>query len=214
MRRSVELVVEGREHLPTSGPLLLAARHVHHLLDGCILTTLVGRPLHILVAVDWTRPGPQRRLLDLATGLLRWPAVIRDDAPCAASPAEAQRRLRAATRDAVSLLREGRALLVFPEGYPAVDPHPTPKAGLDDFLPFRPGFVRLAAFAERAGAPPVPIVPVGFWYGPRPVGGWRVVARLGPPVRLGEVASSLAAASWVEQEVQRLSEPPAGHVED
>lgn len=214
VRRSVDLTVEGREHLPEQGPLLLAARHVHHLLDGCILTGVLGRPLHILVAVDWTRPGPQRRLLDLATGVLRWPTVIREDAPNAGSGDESRRRLSVATREAVALLREGRALLVFPEGYPIVDPHPTPKSGLNEFLPFRHGFVRLATLAERAGAAPVPIVPVGFWYELRSDERWRVAVRLGRPVRIGECPSPQAAVEKVEREVRRLSAPPAGQAMD
>jgi 1-acyl-sn-glycerol-3-phosphate acyltransferase len=204
--RTVELTVEGQGNLPGKGPVILVARHVHHLLDGCILTTLLERPLHILVAVDWAKPGPRRRLLNFATGLLRWPTILRDDAPTPGTADETRRRLAAATREAVALLREGEALLVFPEGYPIVDPHPTPKATLADFLPFRQGFARLALLAARAGAGDVPIVPVGFWYGERSPG-WRVVVRFGTPVRIGDFASPEAAAIEVEGRVRELSAP-------
>lgn len=209
IRRSVGLTVEGRANLPASGPLLLAARHVHHLLDGCILTTLLDRPLHVLVAVDWAKPGPQRRLLDFATGLLRWPTILRDDAAVTGSAVEARLRLSAAAREAVALLAEGEALLIFPEGYPIVDPHPTPKGSLADFLPFRQGFVRLALLAERAGVETVPIVPVGLWYGERSPG-WRVFVRIGEPVRIGDFASPGSAAAAVEARVHALSRAPGG----
>jgi hypothetical protein len=32
-----EFTVEGLEHVPASGPVLIVARHFHHLYDGCIL---------------------------------------------------------------------------------------------------------------------------------------------------------------------------------
>ena len=209
IRRTVTLTVEGRPHLPPRGPLLLVARHVHHLLDGCILTTLAGRPLHPLVAVDWARPGPGLLLLDRATRLLRWPTILRDDAPTPGTEREIRRRLTAATREAIALLREGQALLVFPEGYPIVDPHPTPKATLDDFLPFRQGFARLAALAARSGAGDVPIVPVGFWYGEKP-SGWQVIVRFGAPVRIEDFPSLTDASAAVETHVKALSAPPNG----
>ena len=40
--------------------------------------------------------------------------------------------------------------MVFPEGYPNVDPDYTPK-GEGEMLPFRPGFARLAVLAAQAG---------------------------------------------------------------
>jgi 1-acyl-sn-glycerol-3-phosphate acyltransferase len=207
--RTVELTVEGEANLPPKGPLLLVARHVHHLLDGCILTTRLGRPLHVLVAVDWAKPGPRRRLLDVATALLRWPTILRDDAPTPGTADERRRRLIAATRETVALLLEGEALLIFPEGYPIVDPHPTPKTSLDDFLPFRQGFARLANLAGRSGAGDVPIVPVGFWYGERP-SGWRVIVRFGSPFRMAEFPSTTELGTAVEASVRALSAPPAG----
>lgn len=203
LARSVELSVEGRANVPATGPALLVARHVHHLLDGCILMTRLERPLHALVAVDWATPGPKRRLLDLATGLVRWPTILRDDAPHPGASGERRRRLSAAARECVALLRENRLLLMFPEGYPAIDPHPTPKTSLDDFLPFRQGFVWIA---ERAGD--VPIIPVGFWYGESGQG-WRVVVRLGEAMCLDAFPSRAAASAAVEARVRMLSEPPA-----
>jgi len=53
---------------------------------------------------------------------------------------------------------------MFPEGWPNIDPSWTPKVGFDDMLAFEPGFVRLAAWAERGGHPPVAIVPAGLHY--------------------------------------------------
>lgn len=206
--RQVNLTVEHRTRLPASGPVLLAARHMHHLLDGCILAGQIERPLHVLVAVDWAAPGPQRWLLDRATGVLRWPAVMREGAAGSASAADASRRLRAATREAVTLLHEGQALIVFPEGYPNIDPRPTPKTGLDEILPFQLGAVRIAALAARGGHPAVPIVPVGFWYRPLTGHRWHVVLRFGAPLFAGEFRDAAAAAAEIERRVRELSGPP------
>ena len=42
-RPKVKLTVEGLEHVPGSGPVLIAARHFHHLYDGCVLMKAVPR---------------------------------------------------------------------------------------------------------------------------------------------------------------------------
>lgn len=207
LRRQADLHVEGLHHLPSTGPVLLAARHVHHLLDGCALVTTIQRPVHIVVALDWTKSGRDRRVMSLACGSLRWPTVLRHDSPAPVDPREAVRLLRRASRDAVTLLRDGRVLLVFPEGYPNVDPHPTPKPDLDAFLPFRPGFVRLAALAERDGRTRVAIVPTGFTY-ERGDTGWRMTLRFDPPRYLERSRNHAAFARDIEARVRVLSEGP------
>jgi 1-acyl-sn-glycerol-3-phosphate acyltransferase len=205
LRRDVDLHVDGLEHVPPSGPAILAARHVHHLYDGCALVTTIPRPVAIMVALDWVRPGPQRQAMTWACAALGWPTIFRSDSPAATEGAERSRLLRRATRDAVALLRAGQLLLVFPEGYPNVDPHPTPKPDLDAFLPFRPGFVRLAALAERDGRTRVPIVPVGFSYqrGSR----WSVTLRFDPPRYLDQEMAPADLARLVEERVRELSRP-------
>lgn len=208
LRREVDLRVEGLEHLPLTGPVILAARHVHHKFDGCAIVANVPRPIHLLVALDWVRPGRDRRLMDWLCGAMRWPTVLRTDGLAAVDPVEARRRLRRATREAVTLLREGRVLLVFPEGYPAIDPQPTPKTALDQMLPFQAGFLRLAALAERAGGERVPIVPVGLHYTPLPGGRWRVWLRFGAAADLPSTENPTRRVREIEERVRELSAPP------
>ncbi len=76
--------------------------------------------------------------------------------------------------------REDSFVLVFPEGYPNIDPSFTPKADDGAFLPFEPGFLRFVALAEQDGITRVPIVPVGLEYQRRDR--WRVTVRFGHPV--------------------------------
>ena len=71
--------------------------------------------------------------------------------------------LREAMRQSIQILRDGKVLLVFPEGYPTIDPHPTPKTHDDEILPFQPGFVRIAREAQDSGIP-LCTIPLGFHY--------------------------------------------------
>jgi hypothetical protein len=115
---------------------------------------------------------------------------------------------RTGHRLCLSLLREGRPLLVFPEGYPAVDPKGSHKTDPEGFLPFDAGFLVLA---ERAGLE-IPILPVGLWYSPRQGGGWTVWLRFGRPLCLsaGNRGQRRVQVAAVEVEVRRLSAPPTG----
>lgn len=206
--RKAEVAVEGLEHVPADGPVILVARHVHHLLDGCILWEHVPRRFRVLAAADWAAGGTRvAALLGWACRTMGWPTVFRAVAPAETEGDLARAALREATRQAVALLTAGEALLVFPEAYPAVDPNPTPKAGIDAWLPFRPGFAHLARLAERGGCVPVAVVPVGFAYLRLPGDRWRAVARLGTPMHIDARESLGAFVSRVEARVRALSEP-------
>lgn len=215
LARNAIVTIEGREHVPATGPALIAARHYHHLYDGCVAVHALDRPVHIVVGLDWIRNPLARVAMTRLCRMARWPVVIRPalpDAPVPPRHSLEQRRavLRESARDTIELLREGRVVLVFPEGYPNIDPSFTPKQG-DEFLPFHEGFVRYARLAERAGAGEVPIVPLGFHYErpapEEPDGKWRIVARYGMPVRLSEGRDADLVAR-IESEVRRLSAAP------
>jgi putative membrane protein len=217
--RNAILTVEGREYLPPDGPVVIAARHYHHLLDGCALFATIDRPAHIVVGLDWAEGGLGRVMAGLCT-LARWPVVQRSplDGPSASPAGEAGRfrSARAALGLSTALLGEGRVLIVFPEGYPNIDPHRTPKTG-DAFLPFQPGLLRIVRTAEAAGISHgrVPVVPVGFCYervDPAPNNGpaWRIAMTFGPPRYRDQFASDAEALAAIEADVRRLSGGLAG----
>jgi 1-acyl-sn-glycerol-3-phosphate acyltransferase len=174
--------VDGPEHIPAGGPVLLVARHFHHLLDGAVLVRYVPRPVHIVVGLDWTADAKQRAWMERACRAAQYPVVLR---PATLGERggyareELLRYTRTGLRNASALLRAGRVVLVFPEGYPNVDPAFARKTGDDAFLPFEPGYLRMLAWAQRNGGPRVAVVPVGFHYtrGPR----WKITARFGRP---------------------------------
>ena len=207
LKRSADLTVDGLDNVPASGPVILAARHYHHQIDGEALLATLPRPTHLMVALDWVEDGLGRSGMAAACRAARWPAVIRSGATSGADGAARRRALRAAMRESLQLLREGRVLVIFPEGYPNVDPNPTPKDDAHPFLPFKEGFARLAAMASAEGMI-VPIVPVGFSYEPGPK--WRVTMRFGKPVILTEREEIDRVCVQVETDVIALSQNIAG----
>jgi len=214
--RRLELRVEGLHFLPRAGPVLIAARHFHHLHDGAALVAVVPRPVHIFVALDWVRSRLVRGLMERACAAAGWPVVLRAGGRSLREGESAYRAgergvlLRRALRDTTRLLREGQVLVIFPEAYPNIDPGYTPKARDDAFLPFDPGFARLVARAQRGRDTPIPVVPAGLSYqrGAR----WRVALRFGPPVFVDAAPDHDAFARAVEEHVRLLSALPSNQV--
>jgi 1-acyl-sn-glycerol-3-phosphate acyltransferase len=118
----------GAEHVPPEGPVLLAANHVS-VLDPPVVGAGARRPLHFMAKAELFR-------IPLFGSLIRG---------LNAYPVEREGADVAALRHAKQLLREGKALLVFPEG----------TRGTDGVLgPGRAGAGMLAAHSEA------PVVPV------------------------------------------------------
>jgi uncharacterized membrane protein len=214
-RRKVKLVVEGLENVPRTGPVLIVARHYHHLYDGCVLLRAVPRRLHILVALDWVRKRWLRSFMELACTLVDWPIVLRaeqlnedavqhsETASKAYSLNETRVYLRHAMKDSIRLLRDGEVLVVFPEAYPDIDPQNTPKVATHTVLPFRPGFARLVELTERDEQTTIAIVPAGLSYVQN--GRWHITLRFGPALSRSDYVDSTHLARDVEKRVRELS---------
>ena len=188
--------------MPANGPVLIAARHFHHLYDGCVLVAILPRPAHILVALDWVSNRPGRVAMESVCRAARWPIVKRPDGPDGIGAREAALAFRRAARESLELWRDNRILLMFPEGYPNVDPGYTPKRDDTAFLPFQSGYLRLVTLADRQGIR-VPIIPAGFSYqrGRR----WRVQLRFGAPVFIDAYPQETDVAREIEMQVRLLS---------
>ncbi len=213
LKRNALLSVEGVEHLPPTGSVLIAARHFHHLYDGCALLSVVPRRLHILIAPDWIEQRWLRTLMEFACGLVAWPMVLRTERLAqltaeqrsAYAPGEALRYLRHAFTESVHLLRRGEVLVVFPEGYPTIDPMPGPERDCEGFLPFRAGFARLAEMAENDKSMCVAIIPAGFSYIPQ--AHWQITLRFGPALFRHDFNERDQLIQAIEQRVRELSAP-------
>lgn len=215
-RYGLEIAVSGLEHVPRRGAVVLAARHYHHAYDGVALIEAIPRELHILVALDWARGRWERLVMERATRFARWPVFLRGEAlvpgrdgspppqqGSAYSAFEVQRYRRRGLEEAVALLDEGGALVVFPEGYPNIDPRYTPKTQPSQMLPFRPGFLNIVAISEKRQGGKIPIVPVGLSYGntKRPT----VRVTVGQPRYLVPTDNRKAVSVALEREVALLS---------
>lgn len=195
MAGKVDLTVTGQDNVLATGPMVLAARHYHHLFDGTSILTTIDRPLRVMVALDWVTVGTQRRIAESLCSVAGWPVVLRPDADQyrpelaadlvrrATYQRDTTRYLKLAAVQSVAILARGDALLMFPEGYPNIDPSFTPKSDRnDDFLPTLPGAVRIPLLAQAAGLAPIPIVPVGLHYCRVGDDRWAIQLRFGEPL--------------------------------
>jgi putative membrane protein len=204
--RAIDVHATGLEHVPTTGPVVLASRHYHYTYDGIAIYALIRRELRAVAALDWLPPGRLRGLLRTACQAAGWPAVLRE--PLRGTndrETERERRLLLlqASREAVELLRDSHVLLIFPEAYPVVDPHPTPQRADGEMLPFQPGTVRFAVLAARQLSTSIPVVPVGLRYsrGRR----WRLDLTFGEPLLIGPDSDLDVSLATLEAAVRRLS---------
>ncbi len=209
LARDADLTITGREHIPATGPCVLVAHHYHHLLDGCAFYAATDRPVHILVGLDWAGSGVQRKAMETLCNMAGWPVILRphalDRIQASTEPrAEAQRIMRRGMRPSVDLLAEGQVVVVFPEGYPVIDPHGSPKQETGTaFLPFEPGVVRLVRMAESGGEA-IPMVPVGFAYDRTDDGRWQIEMSVGDPVWRSDFADDDACLVELEDMVREL----------
>jgi 1-acyl-sn-glycerol-3-phosphate acyltransferase len=147
----------GVEHVPAVGPVLLAANHVSFL-DPPAIGAPVGRQLHYLAKQELFG-------MPLVGGLIR---------RLNAHPVAREQADAAALRLALSLLKAGHALLVFPEG----------TRGTEGAL--GEGRAGVGMLAALAGVPVVPVfvegtgraLPRGASF-PRPA---RITVAYGPPL--------------------------------
>ena len=199
--KDLRLTVHGFEHLPPDGPVLLVARHYHHLYDGCAVMATVPRQVRMLVGIDWIERPIALRGMQAACRAAGWPVVYRNTSET--DRARWLPALRQAMRQSIQILRDGKLLLVFPEGYPTIDPHPTPKTHDDEILPFQSGFVRIARDVHDSGIP-LCTIPLGFHY-EQVDDRWRVTMRFGAPLELDFSEPTLQIAERARTIVLQLS---------
>jgi len=141
---------EGTEHVPRTGPVIITPNHVSFM-DPILVTIPIRRPLHYMAL------EPFFRVRGLGA-LMRWARAF---------PIQEGEPDNPAVRRALRVLRQGEALVIFPEGGRSPDGR---------LQAFRSGAFRLAL---ATGAPVVPVTIVGAFEA------WPVQRRL---PRLGRIA--------------------------
>src|SRR5437773_6192689 len=126
--RWFDLRVDGLEHLPPSGPYLIAANH-HNYLDGVVLGVTVPDPISFLVMPRVWRATPLHPIFHRNIRSI---------------PIDLDRADVGALRRALQSLQEGRVVGIFPEGPFSV------RGRLE------PGLPGVALLALRSGVPVIP----------------------------------------------------------
>jgi 1-acyl-sn-glycerol-3-phosphate acyltransferase len=164
----VRLDCQGLLHVPREGPVIVAANHISYFDPLCLGTFVdsAGRQARFLAKSELFEKT-----------VLGWVLRASGQIPVYRETRDAGQALV----EAVAAMRDGAAVVIYPEGTTTRNP---------DFSPTRPksGVARLAALT---GAP---VVPVGIWgaqllFARGTIGpfrrGIRVVLRAGPPLHLG-----------------------------
>src|SRR5439155_958000 len=100
LERMFDLVVEGREHLPPSGPYIVAANH-HNYLDGVVLGAVAPEPIRFIVMPRVWRATPLHPLFHRHVGSI---------------PINLERPDPGGLKKALGALAEGSVVGIFPEG--------------------------------------------------------------------------------------------------
>ncbi|MEO8083590.1 MAG: lysophospholipid acyltransferase family protein [Ardenticatenales bacterium] len=166
--RSIE--IEGLADVPAAGPVIFAPNHANGLLDPMFIALAVERPVW-LTAKSTLADHPLVGWLMRASNVV---ALHRtQDAVMGADP----RANLAALATLGMRLRDGGAIIIFPEGQSHSDP------GL---RPFKRGVARLAYDYVAAGnVGGLSIVPVGMWFEDKDGFRSRALIRFGPSVDVG-----------------------------
>ncbi len=162
---------EGAEHLPETGPAIIVVNHKADV-DPAVVGIVFDRPLAFMA---------KRELFEV-------PVLGRLVAALGAFPIDRGAGDRAALEKALTLLAQGEALLMFPEGTRQPD---------DEIHEFLPG---VGLLALRSGAPVVPVATRGtnriLRHGRPGLPALRV--KVGPPLDLSAVQGKRGSAAYRE----------------
>jgi len=152
--RQVE--IQGFEHLPINGPVVLAPKHFSRW-DPVVLTVLSVEPLWFMTNANQF------------DGIQGW--FIRR---LGAFPVDLARPKVSSFRTAIALLQAGKKLMLFPEGGIVKD---------QPVRPLKPGLARLILQAEATlGAGTIPVVPIAIQYRPRDQRRAAITIHISPPL--------------------------------
>ncbi len=166
------MALDGLEHVPAAGPVLVVVNHPNALLDPLLLRVALRRPLRFLGKSTLFRNPISRLVMEAFGGI---PVHRPRDRAAGADPGQNEvtfARCRA-------VLAEGGWIALFPEGTSHSDP---------SLKPLKTGAARIAlstleAHPEAAG---LVVLPAGLYYEHKATFRSRVLVRFGPPLPVAE----------------------------
>lgn len=175
--------VRGRERLPSEGPAIYVLNHPNGILDPVLLMIATHRPVAFLAkSTLFTYPvvGWGARVFG-ALPVFR----TRDEGLRGGPKGDMAARNEGTFARCRALLREGRAMALFPEGTTHSEP---------ELLPLRTGAARIAlsAEAETGWSMGLRIVPVGLWYEDKTRFRTAVLLVVGEPFVLADYVDAFA----------------------
>ena len=176
---------EGLEHLPALGPAIICPKH-QRWEDILAVGLAMPPPLHYIAKAELFVIPFQREFLRALGGV----------------PVDRQnpRATLSSFRQLLPLLKQQAYVVLFPEGT-----YVRGRVG--------PGRHRLVQMIlklqEKNGLPPLPFVPVGLTYEPRPrSSGWRVVVRVGKPLVASGPKDAPAFTQAIMEDIALLCQGP------
>lgn len=168
-----DVVVQGAERIPASGPLLVVSNHPNALVDALLVcTTLERRVLLTAKATLFEQPT--------LAWLLRQAGVVplrraKDELAARHGGELSAARNTESFRLVTAALVGGNAVLVFPEGISHDQP---------SLAPLKSGAARMAITALDAGARGLRVLPVGLVFERKERLRSRILVRIGEPIDL------------------------------
>jgi 1-acyl-sn-glycerol-3-phosphate acyltransferase len=179
--------VIGLEHVPAHGPLIVVANHQNALVDPMLLLATLPRRLVPIAKAPLFHSPLFAPFLRLAGAI---PVHRRQDEPDAGRDPN---RNTAMFASATAALRDGRAILIFPEGVSQAEPR---------LMPLRTGAARLVLGAEVPER--VAILPVGLVFDdPGRFRTGRAVVLVGAPLVMGVQGAAAGEPSQKNPEMAR-----------
>jgi len=185
-----DIVVEHRDRIPASGPMLIAVNHPNAMVDAIVAQWVVPRRLRITAKATLADTLPGALFVKLA-GLI--PLRRQSDEPPGTYDATRNRR---AFQSVIDALARGDGILIFPEGKSHNDPV---------IAPLKRGLATMALRARDAGVRGIRIVPIGLTFEDKARPNTAVLAAVGDVLALDE---------WPSDDVEQLTDVIAERLND
>jgi 1-acyl-sn-glycerol-3-phosphate acyltransferase len=169
-----DIRVVGEDKIPARGPLLIAVNHQNALVDSLIVGWVVPRSI-AMTAKATLADNPLIAVLFRILNVVPLRRVSDEARKLNGSPVDRSRN-REAFSEIISLLRQGGAVLIFPEGKSHNE------FGLE---PLKTGLARLALQArDEGGIKGIRILPFGLVFEDKGTPGTAVGARIGEAIEM------------------------------